>query len=174
MRYLLVVLLTLFSSHAFAQPDGRAQRAPFTGVRYVGDEAHIEIDGEWYVWRGIDGIGYEELSAFAEQIAGRLWQSRLEEDLDWVLIEHGTPAGEAVDLLVSPIGGGEARTLEAVPMTKENRQLIKRRQFMARFEEARQKRERAESMCEPRSMSWPRRSASVMRMPRCVWTTSTR
>lgn len=138
MRLVLVALLALFTSQALAQPVGSEQRSPFTDISFDGDEAHIEIDGEMYVWRGIDGIEYAELRAFAENLAGELWQVRLGEDLDWVLIEHGTPAGETVEMLVSPIGGGEVQTLEAVPMTRKNRQLFKGRQIMALMERAQQ------------------------------------
>lgn len=141
MRLFCVLAMMLLTAAASAQPDGNTQRAPFTGVRYTEGEAHIEIEGEWYVWQGIDGIAYRDLRAFAKKVAGEMWQSRLEEDLDWVLTEHGTPAGETVELLVSPIGGGEPRTLEAVRMTRQNRQLIKYKQTMAELERARQIRE---------------------------------
>ncbi len=137
MRLFCVLAMMLLTAAVSAQPDGNTQRAPFTGVRYTESEAHIEIEGEWYVWQGIDGIAFRDLRAFAEKIAGEMWQSRLEEDLDWVLTEHGTPAGETVELLVSPIGGGEPRTLEAVRMTRQNRQLIKYKQTMAELERAR-------------------------------------
>ena len=141
MRLFCVLAMMLVTAAVSAQPDGNTQRAPFTGVRYTEGEAHIEIEGEWYVWQGIDGIAYRDLRAFAKKVAGEMWQSRLEEDLDWVLTEHGTPAGETVELLVSPIGGGEPRTLEAVRMTRQNRQLIKYKQTMAELERARQIRE---------------------------------
>ncbi|MFI4871697.1 MAG: S41 family peptidase, partial [Phycisphaerales bacterium JB061] len=141
MRLFCVLAMMLLTAAVSAQPDGNTQRAPFTGVRYTEGEAHIEIEGEWYVWQGIDGIAYRDLRAFAKKVAGEMWQSRLEEDLDWVLTEHGTPAGETVELLVSPIGGGEPRTLEAVRMTRQNRQLIKYKQTMAELERARQIRE---------------------------------
>lgn len=131
----------MLTAPALTQPDGSVQRAPFTGVRYTDNEAHIEIEGEWFVWQGIDGIAYRDLSSFARKIAGEGWQRRLEEDLDWVLIEHGTPAGETVELLVSPVGGGQPQTLEAVPMTRQNRQLIKYKQSMAELERERQVRE---------------------------------
>lgn len=121
MRFLLAALFILIGTHAQAQPGGDAERTPFTEIRYDGKGPTILVGGEWYVWRGIDRISYEELAEFSLEIAQDSWQKRLGEDLVWVLHEYGIEPGETVDLLVEPVSGGEPFELLDVPMTSENR-----------------------------------------------------
>lgn len=106
---------------AHAQPGGDTERTPFTELRFTDEGPRITVEGEWYLWRGIDGVSYDDLAEFAFEKDGDDWRELVSEDLVWLLTEMGQAPGERVDLLVEPMGGGPQSTLIGVPMTNANR-----------------------------------------------------
>jgi len=127
MRVLFAILMLTLCAAAASQPGGDSERTPFTELRFTEDGPKIKINDDWYLWRGIDGISYDDLKAFAKIIADNRWRERIGEDLVWVMTEFGSPPGERVDLLVEPVGGGETLLLEQVAMTFTNRERVRRR-----------------------------------------------
>ncbi len=123
MRLFCVLAMMLLTAAVFGQPGGDTERTPFTEIRFDTPEPMILVGGEWYVWRGIDGITYDELAEFALEIARDRWQDRIGEDLVWLMREYGQEPGENVDLLVARAGGGKQTLLRDVPMTHENRSI---------------------------------------------------
>jgi hypothetical protein len=100
------------------------KRAPFSGVRWEGDESQVKIGEEWFVLLSIDGIPADTIVAFSQRRYWLGWRKRFEEDLVEVLDQMGHPPGDSVRLVVRPVGSATTWTLERVPMTEANRRAI--------------------------------------------------
>lgn len=77
--------LLLVATAQAAQPAGLERRAPFTALRFQGEQVLVEVDGNWYRWLSIDDIAVDTLLATAKQPDRGAWQRRLGEDLVWML-----------------------------------------------------------------------------------------
>jgi hypothetical protein len=105
----------------FAQ--GYRELAPFQAVRWVPE---VNIDGRWYILRSIDGVPVQDVVEFAVLQYGDRWARRFAEDLVETLTKMGNPPGETVKLVVRDPETGKEETLEKVPLTKANRDAIKK------------------------------------------------
>jgi hypothetical protein len=101
------------------------KRAPYTGVRWEGDEPVVKIGEEWFTLVSLDGIAAADIVAFCKRTYEDLWQKRFEEDLVEVLVGMGHEPKDTVRLVVRPLGSQATRTLEGVAMTEANRRAIR-------------------------------------------------
>lgn len=100
------------------------KRAPFSGIRWEGDEPVVKIGEEWFTLVSLDGIAAEDIVAFSWRIYVDRWRKRFAEDLVEVLTRMGHPPQDTVTLVVRSPTSSETRTLEDVPMTVANRRII--------------------------------------------------
>jgi hypothetical protein len=110
----------------FGKSPEYPKRAPYTGVRWEGDKPVVKIGEDWFTLVSIDGIAAEDIVAFSWRTYVDRWRKRFEEDLVEVLTRMGHAPNDTVRLVVSPLGSSTTRTLEDVPMTEANRQVIYR------------------------------------------------
>ncbi|MEZ6233461.1 MAG: S41 family peptidase [Phycisphaerales bacterium] len=147
--FVLSAVLPGFSMARAQSPGGAGERSPFTDIRFVGPDerdAEILVGGTWYRWVSIDGIAYERIAEAARQRHTNNWRMRLGEDLVHVLGLVGHSPGPGVTLVVASLAGGELRTLEGVPMTGQQRSIVRdlraQRDAMLRLVAAHSERER--------------------------------
>lgn len=125
--FVLAAITTLASVAAvyLARVGNYPKLAPYSGVRWEGEEPAIEIGGEWFRLVSLDGIPASEIVAVSRKIYGDRWKKRFEEDLVELLTRMGHPPGKTVRLVVQSLTSTETRVLEEVPMTAANRQAVK-------------------------------------------------
>jgi hypothetical protein len=123
----LVVLSLALGSLAptTALAEDHPKLAPFSAVRWKGEEAEVEVSGRWYALRAVAGVSLEDLVAHARTTYGDKWEKRVEEDLVEVLAGMGQRPGVTVTLRVRDLETGTETTLPDVPMTKENRRRLR-------------------------------------------------
>jgi hypothetical protein len=98
-------------------------RAPFRAVRWVPE---VNIDGRWYQLRSVDGLAVQDIVEFIRRHDDDKWARRFAEDLVEVLTNMGNPPGETVKVVVRDPETGKEKTLDKVPLTKANRDAIKK------------------------------------------------
>ena len=98
--------------------------APYTGVRWEGNQPVVRVGDEWFTLVSIDGIAVEEIVAFSRRTYVDKWRKRFAEDLVEVLTRMGHEPKDTVRLVVSPPGSPATRNLNDVPMTEANRKAI--------------------------------------------------
>ncbi len=101
------------------------QKSPFAAVRWQQSQPQVKVGDEWYKLVSLDDLPAAEIVAFSRRTYGNKWQKRFEEDLVELLSRMGHPPRETVKLVVQSLTSGQTRTLERVPMTRENRQAIR-------------------------------------------------
>jgi CubicO group peptidase (beta-lactamase class C family) len=101
------------------------KRAPFTSVGWQGYKPVVKIGDEWLTLISLDGVTADDIVAFSRRTYKDLWRKRFQEDLVELLAKMGHEPKDTVQLVVSPPGSSEKRTLKDVPMTEANRQAIK-------------------------------------------------
>lgn len=104
--------------------DDVPRLSPFTGLRWKGDVPEARVQDEWYRVVAIDGVPVEDILAHAKTAHGGRWQRRFAEDLVQLLTEMGRAPGPAVSLDLVHLASGEAVRLDAVKMTRKNRQAL--------------------------------------------------
>ncbi len=102
------------------------KRSPFDAVRWQGEAPEVRLEEEWFRLVSIDGVAVDEILASGKQNYHDRWRMRFEEDLVELLARMGNKPGDMVRLVVLPLGSDDEIVLEAVPMTEEKRQSIKR------------------------------------------------
>jgi len=102
------------------------KRSPFAAVRWRDAHPEVRVDRDWYQLVSLDGISAGDIVNFCRSLDTARWQKRFEEDLVEVLFRMGHAPDDSVRLVVRPIGSSTTQTLEDVPMTKANRQAIRR------------------------------------------------
>lgn len=116
--------------------DGYPKKSPFEAVRWEGFDPEVQVDGEWFMLVSLDGIPASEIVDFSRRTFGSRWDKRFEEDLVELLTRMGHPAEDTVTLVVQSLTTSETQTLEAVRMTRANREAIRNAaQARERFEE---------------------------------------
>ena len=103
--------------------QGYPKLAPFTAVRWDGDETQIEVDDEWLVLLAIDGNAIADILRFAKKQFGSRWQKRFGEDLVQVLSEMGNEPGDDVELSLQALDGKRLED-RRVKMTAANRRAV--------------------------------------------------
>lgn len=106
--------------------SGYPKLSPFAAVRWKELQPEVRIGEEWFELASLDDVPAAEIVAFSQRTNGDLWRKRFEEDLVELLSRMGHPPGETVDLTARPLTSDEAKALEDVPMTAENRRAIRR------------------------------------------------
>jgi hypothetical protein len=119
-----VAFLTVLGMAGPAPADKYPKLAPYTCLRWAGDLPEVEVDGQFYRLRGIDGIAADKLIAFAKKTYDRRWKKRVSEDLVQVMTELGRPPGDKVTLQLEDLGSHAPLVRKDVPMTHENRQKV--------------------------------------------------
>jgi len=124
--FLLVTLAPLGCLAAlFAwQTEEYPKLAPFSAIRWEGNEPMVKIGDEWLRLVSLDGVAAEDIVSFSRWTYMDRWRKRFEEDLVEVLTRMGHEPRDTVRLVVSPLGSRAMRTLEDVPMTEANRWAI--------------------------------------------------
>jgi hypothetical protein len=112
--------------------QGYDNLSPFQGVKLVHDGIQVQVNGSWYFLQGINDVALLDILAFentATKIAS--WHTRdqvilqhFEDDLVEVLTRMNHTPDNSVKLSLTDLNGGQAVTLENVPMTAENRQAL--------------------------------------------------
>jgi hypothetical protein len=99
------------------------QLTPFTTVEFEGDKAIVIYDGAGYELAAINGLTTAEILDFCRRQYGSLWDIRFTEDLVDVLTEMNHPMNAAHTVTVTLLDPrtGQIRTVQNVPVTKENR-----------------------------------------------------
>lgn len=114
---LIMCLLVLITGNmVFAQVPDKA--APFTGVRWDGDDPIVRVGGEWYEFVSLDDLSKSDILDFAKEEYGNRWQKRFSEDLVEVLDGMGYQPDVQVQLGLRQDGEQVIKTAE---MTEENR-----------------------------------------------------
>ncbi len=130
----IAVMIVLVPSSARGAPE----RSPFTGIRFVESEIHVQVHGEptWHQLVEIDGITADAIRAHADKRHKERADKRIREDLVRLLTEMGHVPGATVTLRLKRLdkAAGETRGLEKVPMTAENRQRLWRESTVRRIE----------------------------------------
>jgi hypothetical protein len=115
----ITVLALLLSVRANAQEHEKV--APYPAVRWVPE---VRIGERWYALLQINRIPVERIVEFSREKYESRWAKRFEEDLVQVLTGMGHAPGEAVDLVARDLETGQVKTLERVPLTRENREML--------------------------------------------------
>lgn len=108
-----------------AVPAG-AKLAPFADLRFVGDVPQVLVNDIWWEWVTLDHRPIGEVIADAKRLDARQWQKRLGEDLVDVMTAGGIVVGPTVSLGLRTLDGTGTSTTD-VPMTSENRRLVRER-----------------------------------------------
>ncbi|MEZ6138713.1 MAG: serine hydrolase domain-containing protein [Pirellulaceae bacterium] len=98
---------------------GYAKVAPYTGVRWEGDQPIVRINEQWSPLVSIDGITIDRLMKFANEEFGSVARKRFAEDLVEVLSKYGHEPGWTVTLVLKK-GNGSIDERQVL-MTKTNR-----------------------------------------------------
>jgi hypothetical protein len=101
-----------------------SEKSPFAAVRWQQSQPEVKVGEEWFKLVSLDDLPATEIVAFSQRTYGNKWRKRFEEDLVELLIQMGHKPKDTVRLVVMPLGSQETRTLEDVPMTRANRQVI--------------------------------------------------
>lgn len=112
----LSLTLVLISRTSLGEVPDKA--APFTGVRWEGDEAVVRVDNDWYYLEKLDDLTTAEIVTYTKDTFGRRWRKRFSEDLVEVLEGMGHKPNETVSLTLRKDGKTEMRKAQ---MTEENR-----------------------------------------------------
>lgn len=103
--------------------SGYAKVAPFSGVRWEGDQVIVRLGKDWRRLVSIDGIPTDRIMAFAREEFGDRARKRFGEDLPELLAKMGhDPAWEV--MLELATGDGTTESLKT-KMTKQNRDLVR-------------------------------------------------
>ncbi len=106
--------------------NGYAKVAPYTGVRWEGNEPKVKIDDEWFKLVSLNELPASEIVVFSQKTYDSLWQKRFEEDLVELLTSMGHPPQDTVKLVLESLTSPpEMRVREDVPMTAANRRAIR-------------------------------------------------
>jgi hypothetical protein len=98
--------------------------APFTDLRWSGDEAEVEVDGSFYRLRAVDGVSIDQLATFSKETYEGQWKKRISEDLVQVMTALGRPPGQTVVLTLESLGEGREALEKEATMTREKRQRV--------------------------------------------------
>ena len=101
--------------------------APFTDIRWKGDDPEIQIKGVWYGWIAINDIPIASVIAAAQDLDERLWQKRVAEDLVQVMNHVPGESGRSdvgKDVRLTILDEHGAVTLPHVAMTEDNRRSV--------------------------------------------------
>jgi len=117
-------LALVLSLAVFAPQDVDEKSSPFDGLRWVGDQPEVQVEGTWYEPVSIDGIAVEEILTLADTWSpGRV--KRFAEDLVPLLQRLNWDGDAKVDLDLRSLEDGRAVRLEGVEMTHEKRQALR-------------------------------------------------
>lgn len=102
-----------------------ARLSPFTGVRWEGNKPSVKIDNQWYGLVSVDKVPAESIVSFSKRTFGSKWKKRFEEDIVELMSVMGHDTKQTVHVVAIPIGAAVEQTFERLPMTRENRGLIR-------------------------------------------------
>lgn len=101
------------------------KKAPFSAVRWKGKVPEVQVDGNWYTLLAIDGVESSDIIAFSQKHHGDKWQKRFSEDLFELMVRMGKEPGKTVSLTVRKPDASTTETLKDIPMTEQNRRLVR-------------------------------------------------
>jgi hypothetical protein len=101
-------------------------KTPYGAVTWRDSEPEVFVGGEWYWLVSIDGMKTADIVAFSKKTYRDIWRKRFEEDLVEVMTGMGHAPGDKVTLVVRPMDSDETRTLKDVPMTRTNRNAVRK------------------------------------------------
>ncbi|GMW02165.1 MAG: hypothetical protein AMXMBFR84_33010 [Candidatus Hydrogenedentota bacterium] len=102
-----------------------AVKTPFATVRWQDLHPEVRVEKEWYMLLSLNDIPASDIVIFCQENYEAKWRKRFEEDLVEVLTRMGHKPGNTVRLVVLPRGSATPRTLDNVPMTRENREKLR-------------------------------------------------
>jgi hypothetical protein len=106
--------------------NGSPKVAPFTDVRFEGEQVIVTYDGKAYQWLEIDEIKVEDIVSSSKRRFGSKWQMRVAEDMVDVLWGMGHRPGETVRLRLRDLKTDQEVLIESAPMTEQNRSEVYR------------------------------------------------
>jgi hypothetical protein len=113
----ILFVLCCYSPIALAQ-NAPERSAPYTALRWEGEQPYANIKGEWYLLLSIEGIDLTDVVSFSKEKYKKRWQKRISEDLVEVLSAMGHTLPTPVKLSVKK-GTKTLQLTEA--MTTKNR-----------------------------------------------------
>jgi hypothetical protein len=117
--FLLIAMTYGFAQEADAQDE--FQRAPFQAIRWIPE---VDIDGQWYQLRSVDGVPVQEIIDFAKLEHSGEWDRWFAENLVETLTNMGIPPGRSVRLVVYDPQSDKETTIDELPLTEANRKAI--------------------------------------------------
>ncbi|KAA3612894.1 MAG: serine/threonine protein kinase [Planctomycetota bacterium] len=106
-------------------PGWWSTKSPFEGLRWNGDEAEVQVDGQWYGLESTDRLSTDFLIGRCKQFAGPYqWRKRFSEDFQQVLNRSGSLAIWKVDLVLRDLKSENLILKENVPLLSGNRRRI--------------------------------------------------
>jgi uncharacterized protein (TIGR03067 family) len=95
------------------------RRSPFTGVRWIGAQPQVQVNGAWYELREVNGISVDEIIGYWAKGGDRKIQDVISDHLFEALSRQGREPGPTVKLKLRRLDNGESVELADVPMTEE-------------------------------------------------------
>lgn len=101
------------------------KNAPFSAIRWKGQTPEVQVESSWYTLLAINGIQSSDIIAFSQKHHGDKWQKRFSEDLFELMVRMGKEPGKTVSLTVRKPDASSTETLKDIPMTEQNRRLVR-------------------------------------------------
>src|SRR5688572_24687435 len=99
--------------------------APYSGVKWNGDEPVVEVAGTWYALDSIAGTPAKDIVEFCKTMWPDRWKKRFGEDLVEAMTRMDKAPPDRVDLKVRDLETGAEKVLPGVAMTSENREAVR-------------------------------------------------
>ena len=121
---MVVIGLNLLNAELFAQDFEKG--SPFSGLRWEEEAAVVKIEAEWYELVAINTVTAEDIIDFCKSHYGEKARKRFGEDLIMVMAEMKRPLDKTTSIRVWDRQTNKVGTFPAVPVTRANRELIRR------------------------------------------------
>ncbi len=102
--------------------------SPFTSVGFFKNMVFVGYKGKTFLWQEIDGIPVAQVVAASKKHYGERWKKRIREDLVEVLWKLDHRPSKTVELRLQDFKTKKETVVAKAPMTKANRDLLRREQ----------------------------------------------
>lgn len=110
--------LFLITGCAFGPLTNWRRVAPWSGVRFDGEDVDVLLGADWFRLEAIDGCAIEDVTHNAREEFGGQWQERFVEDICEVLSVVGRWPGKSVSLQLRTQTGEEVQREELMTFVK--------------------------------------------------------
>jgi len=102
------------------------QLSPFEALRWEGDQPEVSLGGDWFAPVALDGVPVERVLDYCRRTWPDRWKKRFAEDLVEALTRMGQTPGGQMDLVLRALDTRKEVRRAGVPLTRENRERIRR------------------------------------------------